>query len=173
MTNNILKTSVYVKPTNLGDLVNFHSICPDKYKLGVIKTLLHRGYQICSDWESFHNEINRIKQLLTNNNFPMQVIDNTVRDFLNKINVNNSPLTTGNNPINLFFQGQMSSNYKMEENELKKMVSDHVKPVNENYIISLKINYTNKKLNMSMSSSNKCRQSAAKKVLLFLHFVSN
>jgi len=71
------ETTVHVKSTNYGDCINYHSICPDRYKIGVIKTLLHRGYKVCSNWHNFNTEINRIKQLLTNNNFPMRVIRNS------------------------------------------------------------------------------------------------
>ena len=68
---NRFKTSVYVKNTNFGDCINFHSICPDRYKTGVIKTLLHRAYHISSDPAIFYTEVQRLTQLFTNNNFLM------------------------------------------------------------------------------------------------------
>ena len=36
-SENRLKTSVYTKPTNEGDCINFHSIAPERYKMGVVK----------------------------------------------------------------------------------------------------------------------------------------
>ena len=65
------ETSVYVKTTNNGDCLNFESLCPMRYKEGVIKTFLHRAYNVCSTWNTFHSEVRRIKQLLINNNFPI------------------------------------------------------------------------------------------------------
>ena len=62
-------TSVYVKPTNTGDLLNFDSACPDRYKTGLFEGLLHRSFAISDSWESFHDDVGRIKQLLTNNNY--------------------------------------------------------------------------------------------------------
>ena len=148
MSNNLVKTSLFVKSTNLGDCIDYDSICPERCKLGVIKTLLHRGYQVCSDWKSFHNEIDRIKQMLSNNNFPMQIIDKVVKEFLDKLFLTEPFNTTVNNQINFFFQNQMSSNYKMEEKTLKKIVSDHVKPVDERDNIILRIYYKTKKLKL-------------------------
>ena len=43
------KISVYVKDTNSGDCINYYSICPVRYKVGVIKTLLHRALHVSSD----------------------------------------------------------------------------------------------------------------------------
>lgn len=141
------KTSVYVKSTNAGDCINYNSICPDRYKTGVIKTLLHRGYHTSSDWFSFHEEIKRIKQLLTNNNFPMKAIDREVKDFLDKILRQQEPTAAiPNNKIELFFQGQMCSNYKVEEKQLKTIIEKNVQPVDDNHHISLRIYYKNKKL---------------------------
>jgi hypothetical protein len=82
-------TSIFTKETNNGDCLNYISLCPFRYKVGVIKTFLHRAFNICSDWESFHLEVERIKQLLINNNYPTPVIDKTIRNFMNtKFNTN-------------------------------------------------------------------------------------
>ena len=35
------KTSVYIKNTNSCNCINYYSICPKRYKVGVIETLLH------------------------------------------------------------------------------------------------------------------------------------
>lgn len=98
------ETSVYRKDTNDGSCLNFNSICPFRYKTGVIKTLLHRAYIISSTWENLHKELERIKQLLINNNFPIQLIDNTIKNFLNaKFKVNETSSNKNTN-INLYFQ---------------------------------------------------------------------
>lgn len=47
-------TSVHIKETNNGDCLNFESICPIRYKEGLVKTFLHRAYTICSDWTSMN-----------------------------------------------------------------------------------------------------------------------
>ena len=143
--NNQFVSSVYIKETNHGDCLNYNSICPDRYKTGVIKTLLHRAFSVCSNWNLLHDEIDRVKQLLTNNNYPMKIIDKTVKEFLdNKIQQHDpSPIK---NKVNLYFRGQMSSNYKVEEEQLKQIVTKNVKVVSDEDRINLLIYYKNKKL---------------------------
>ena len=51
---------------------------------GVIMPFLHRGYHVLSDWKVFHLEIERIQQILTNNNFRKKLIDSTIEKFLNE-----------------------------------------------------------------------------------------
>jgi len=142
--NNKLQSSVYVKPTNFGDCINYNSICPDRYKTGVIKTLLHRGYHISSSWELFTTEIDRIKQLLTNNNFPMNIIDKTVQEFVNKLHSTELPIAA--EKIKLYYESQMCSNYKIEEKQLRHIISNNIKPSVDDAVISLEIFYKNKKL---------------------------
>ena len=96
------ETSVYVKDTSMGDCINYKSICPDKYKTGVIKTLLHRGYHVSSDHDTFQEEVRRVKQLLTNNNFPADIIDGEVQNFLER---KQNPMISvdGREKVNIFF----------------------------------------------------------------------
>ena len=69
---------------------NYESLCPEGYKLGAIKTLLHRGYYILKDWKIFHLEFELIKQLLTNN-FPIKLIDETMsKVFRSKFKMKNN-----------------------------------------------------------------------------------
>jgi hypothetical protein len=70
-----LKTSVYTKTTNTGECMNYNSITTEQYKLAVVRTFLHRAYKISSSWELLHSEMQRIKQLLTNNNYPITIIE--------------------------------------------------------------------------------------------------
>ena len=79
-----LRSAVYRKPTNIGECLNYSSICPNKYKTGVINFFLHRAYNICSDYTSLTTEIARIKQLLINNNFPNYLVDQVTKEFINK-----------------------------------------------------------------------------------------
>jgi hypothetical protein len=137
------KTSVYVKETNQGDCLNFKSQCPEKYKTGVIKTLLHRGYNISSDRETLHIEINRIKQLLTNNGFPMHVIDEEVRRFLD-MKSNQTTIQT-KTTHQLFYENQMNPNYKIDERILKSILKDKLICKNTSERVQLNVYYKNRK----------------------------
>ena len=150
--NNNFSTSVYTKPTNSGDLLNYNSLCPDRYKTGLIKSLLFRSFKICSSWQSFHDEVNRIKQLLTNNEFPMSIIDKEIASFLNKQQVSFLALqsetnsNSNNKNVQFFFHNQMSCNHKQDENQLTKIIRNHVLPCDDNSNIKLTIYYKTKKL---------------------------
>ena len=150
-----LNTEVYVKPTNSGQCINFNSIAPTRYKTGVIKTLLNRAYKISSTYESLHLEIDRLKQLFTNNNFPMKIIDKEISNFLSKRfspeNHNSEEPTT--DPTKLYYRSQMSSQYKQEEKNLQDIITNNIKPVN-NQKIELMIYYKNKKLSNLLIRNN-------------------
>ena len=143
-----LSTKVHVKPTSTGDCINYNSIAPEQYKIGTIKTMLHRAKRVCSDRVSFYREVNRLKHLFTNNNFPMKTIQNVVNKFISK-HIENPPQNqcdTETEKILLYYRNQMSSYYKQEEQNLKRIISSNVLPTDENKSISLLIYYKNKKV---------------------------
>ena len=121
-THNEISLSVYTKPTNYGDCINFTSICPDRYKVGVMKSFLHSTYAISSSWEAFHQDRASIKQLLVNNNFPMAIIDKQVNKFLEK-KIKPADVNEANNDNyeNIYFQNQMSATYKQEKPNVRKL----------------------------------------------------
>jgi len=139
-------TSVHIKSTNFGSCLNYRSICPDRYKVGVINTLLHRGYCISENWSIFHIEVERIKQLLTNNNFPMTVIDTTINKFIDS-KINKFPNTNvSGTKIQLFYRSQMHSAYKSEEKRLQQIISKSIVPARKEDTINLRIYYKCKKV---------------------------
>jgi len=140
-----LTTSVYVKGTNSGDCLNFNSICPERYKTGVIRALLHRGYHVSNNWSVFAIEIDRIKRLLTNNNYPMHLIDSTVQKFLSSKVLDERKDPPGSN-IDFYFRNQMTSSYKTEEKRLRKIIEDNVAAAHQDDKVSLIIYYKNRKL---------------------------
>ena len=76
-------TNVYRKPTFTGLLTNFKSFVPFSYKLALIKTLVHRVYEICSTWKLFHSDIKKLENILKRNAYPPKVIDRELRKYLN------------------------------------------------------------------------------------------
>ena len=61
------------------------SFIPTVYKFGLVYTLLHRCFNITSSYETFHNEINALKQILKLNGYPTQFIDGCIKQFLQKL----------------------------------------------------------------------------------------
>ena len=68
--NNKFVTSLYRKPTFSGIFANFGSFIPDIYKRWLIKTLLHRSFRLCSNYENFHSEIEILKSVLKHSSYP-------------------------------------------------------------------------------------------------------
>ena len=78
-------TSVYRKPTFSGVFTNFESFIPDIYKRGLIETLLHRSFRLCSNYENFHWEIETLKSILKRNSYPHNLVNHCIKKFLNKL----------------------------------------------------------------------------------------
>ena len=82
--DNKISTSMYRKPSYTGLGLSFLSFVPEQFKINAIKTLLYRCYNICSNWESIHNELTFLTNFFQNNNFPLFLIHDNIKTFLNK-----------------------------------------------------------------------------------------
>ena len=54
-------TKVYKKPTDPGIYIHNRSECPERYKEGTIKNLIHRTYKISSTEEIFSDSVKKLK----------------------------------------------------------------------------------------------------------------
>ena len=80
-------------------LKNSESVIPDTYKTGLIKSLLFRCFNLCSDFVKLHYEINDLSILASNNNdFKFTLMENPL------INRDHSPLNKNRHslPLELF-----------------------------------------------------------------------
>ena len=77
-------TSLYRKPTFTGLYTNWSSLIPLNYKIGLIKSLINRAYNISSSWELIHNELAKIKSCLIGNDYLSGIIDSCINSFLTK-----------------------------------------------------------------------------------------
>ena len=83
--NNKFVASIYRKPIFSGVFTNFESFIPDIYKRGLIETLLHRSFRLCSNYENFHREIETLKSILKRNSYPHNLVNHCIKKFLNKL----------------------------------------------------------------------------------------
>ena len=83
--NNKFMTSVYRKPTFSGVFTNFGSFIPKSYKYNLLFTLLHRAFKLCSNFERFHQEIDKLKTVFENNSYPKSFIDFCIKKYLDKV----------------------------------------------------------------------------------------
>ena len=83
--NNTFVTSVYYKPTFSDVFTNFESFMPDIHKRGLIETLLHRSFRLCSSYKNFHQETDTLKSIFTLNNYPQNFVNQCIKKYLNKL----------------------------------------------------------------------------------------
>ena len=62
--NQQFKTSVYRKPTFSGVFTHYESYVDQTYKKSLIDTLLFWCFSVCSDYTSFHLEVEKLREIL-------------------------------------------------------------------------------------------------------------
>ena len=72
--NQQFKTSVYRKPTFSGVFTHYESYLDQTYKKPLIDTLLFRCLSICSDYTSFHWEVQNLREIIKKNSSPSGLI---------------------------------------------------------------------------------------------------
>ena len=89
--------------------------------------MLYRAYAVCSDWIYLHEEVERIRQILVNNNFPIQIVDETINQFLSK-KFDNSPKinTVHTKPVIIYYRNQYNSKYQTQEKQLRRAISKNL-----------------------------------------------
>ena len=56
------------------------------HQRGLIETLLHRSFRLCSSYENFHREIETLKSIFKHNNYPQNFVNQCIKKFfLNKL----------------------------------------------------------------------------------------
>ena len=84
-TNDKFLTTVYRKTTFKDNYLNFQSHCNKWRKVGLIKTLYHRTYQICSP-EFFNDEIKNIKEILRKNGYAETLVKRVIESQSKRMN---------------------------------------------------------------------------------------
>ena len=84
-------TSVYCKKTFTGSLTNYFSFTSYSYKVGLIKTLVDRAYKINNTWLGFHEDINKLTDILKKNLFPAHLIEKIINRYITGTQSNHHP----------------------------------------------------------------------------------
>ena len=121
--DNDFKFTIFRKSTYTGLTINFFSFCPLLYKINAFKTLLFRSYSLCSNYNLLHNEILFLHSLCRKNNFPISLLQNLTKKFLNNVFSPPKPLHTV--PKKIIFISLPYFGIKSEKmkNELYKFLS--------------------------------------------------
>lgn len=79
--NGKIDTKWYMKPTASGRIVNFHSSHPTHQKVNIVKNMLHRASELSSS-QYVDEGIQRIREILGNNNYPKYFYNKIINEFL-------------------------------------------------------------------------------------------
>jgi hypothetical protein len=74
-------TTSYHKKTFTGVYLNWNSLTARRYKIGLIKCLLHRIWMICTEKEDRDLEIKQLKHTLEENKYPSHIIEKEFNNF--------------------------------------------------------------------------------------------
>ena len=78
-SNGKFLTSVYRKLTFTGLFTHFHSFIPLAYKRSLVSCLIHRIFNLCSNYKNFHAQLQVVRKLFNMNGFPSHMFDQLVR----------------------------------------------------------------------------------------------
>ena len=73
------------KKTFSGVYTNFKSFLPEKYKIGLTKSLLFQCFSLRSDFLEFHHEIDKLKSILYKISYPRDLVDKCIKEYLDKM----------------------------------------------------------------------------------------
>ena len=91
--NGTFSSRIFRKATHTGLILNFESICPQKWKVGLIQCLIHRAYCISSSWKAFSDEIEILRNMFIKNGYPERIFWSCVKRFTNN-KFSSKPVTT-------------------------------------------------------------------------------
>ncbi len=103
MFDGMFETSVHRKSTYTGLCLNFHALCPEIWKKGLIKCLLNRAFLVCSTWKLFHEEVCKLKEFFLKNAYPVHYFERIVKDFLSH-KLNNTKVASDSNDKKILFK---------------------------------------------------------------------
>jgi hypothetical protein len=135
---------VYIKPTDKGIYSDYESYLPSNYKISLIKTLLHRAYKICSTWELFHIEVNRIVQNLVNCNYPQTEVDKVVNHTINSL-YSKDAHSDEKKDITFYYRTYRPYDWKTDQLYLTKVFNEHIE-TSDNTTVKLRMYYKPKRL---------------------------
>ena len=75
----------YQKPANSGIILNFFALAPSRYKRSVVRSLVYRIFNSCSNWKLFHLSMKKAVLLLEKNQYPRWFYEKVIHDTLESL----------------------------------------------------------------------------------------
>ena len=137
---NNFNTTVYTKQTNVGRCLNARGECPDAYKKSVVNSYVNRAFTHCSTWRQTHNELDRIRQLLTNNGYKEDMVEECIRRKMDKFASSEEiPTDENNSVIPIYYKMNFGTAYNQEAKVVQGIIRRGLSPTDENTKIDLRI----------------------------------
>ena len=120
-----IETKVYVKPTNSGLLLYYQSHVDNRYKKGLLRTMLDLAHSLSSSWTHFFDECDRLKTVFSPLRYPKHLINSTIESFVDsKVCDQQQPLSPSQETddtirVVLPFKDQISADI------VKKQLNEH------------------------------------------------
>ena len=152
-----LHTATFTKPTNPGIYLNPKGECPDRYKEGTVKALIHRSYRISSDLTTFHASVEKLKQSFINNGYSNRMFDTILQNFINRTHQQdreNPPHTDPDHTHKIYYKNYFSSSYKIDERIMKSIIYNNTSCVNEEDELKLIIYYKSSNVKSTFSRNS-------------------
>ena len=135
-----IETKVYIKPTNSGLLLHYQSHVDNRYKRGLIVTMLDRAYRLSSHWSHFTEECDRLREVFLKLKYPLRLITTAIKQVIDsKMSDDQHLIPTQDNTIRVIlpFKDQESANIvKKRLNNPSSKIQRTLRPV----FVSRKLN---------------------------------
>ena len=116
-----LNTSIYRKPTFVGQYIPWQSFCPTSQKTNLISCLVFRAHKICSKVK-LSEEISNIKSIFGSLGYPLEVIEKTINRTTAKLV---SPTKHGPNKCVVYLRlPYLGKEAKLFENQVLETVDN-------------------------------------------------
>ena len=160
--NGKFETTVFTKATNTGRCLNARGECPDNYKKSVVSAYVKRAFTHCSTWKDLHIELDRIRQLLTNNGYTDNMIEAAISKKMEEFNEQTTVTGTPKEEnLIIYHHLNYSSSYREESQALKGIMNRGVTPKDPYKNIHLRI-YSKPNLTSSLVMRNSTAPVGAK-----------
>ena len=138
--NNGFNTTVYTKPTNIGRCLNARGECPETYKRSVVSAYVNRALTHCSTWRQTHAELDRIRQLLTNNGYREEMVENCIRSKMDKFQEDETNSHEEEvRKIPLYYRMNYGTKFKDESQVFRGIIQRGVSTINPEEKLDLRI----------------------------------
>ena len=117
----------FVIKTTIGLYTNYLRFTPLSYKAGLVKTLIHRAFKICSNWCLFQDKVNNIKKDLEKNSYPKNIIDWEIKTYLDKQFNIEPPKVSNTVKFNYYKLPYIGHFSKTKKQKLKKICDQYCK----------------------------------------------